>query len=71
MAPITLGIIAGLLIGKPIGITLASWLAVRAGVASLPLGVNWTELPDAGWLGGIGLTMSLFVAGLAFAGEGC
>jgi NhaA family Na+:H+ antiporter len=67
--PVTLGVILGLLIGKPIGITLASWLAVRSGIASLPAGVSWRQIHGAGWLGGIGFTMSLFVAGLAFADE--
>jgi NhaA family Na+:H+ antiporter len=67
--PITLGVILGLLIGKPIGITLASWLAVRNGLAALPAGVNWSHIHGAGWLGGIGFTMSLFVASLAFADE--
>ena len=65
--PITLGVIAGLLFGKPLGITLASWLAVRTGVARLPAGVTWGHIHGAGWLGGIGFTMSIFVAGLAFA----
>jgi NhaA family Na+:H+ antiporter len=67
--PITLGVILGLFIGKPIGITLASWLAVRTGLASLPAGVNWSHIHGAGWLGGIGFTMSLFVASLAFTDE--
>jgi NhaA family Na+:H+ antiporter len=67
--PITLGVAVGLLIGKPLGITLASWVAVRTGLASLPNGVSWTRLHGAGWLGGIGFTMSLFVAGLAFTDE--
>jgi NhaA family Na+:H+ antiporter len=56
----------GLALGKPLGITLASWLAVRAGAADLPTGVTWRHVHGAGWLGGIGFTMSLFVAGLAF-----
>jgi NhaA family Na+:H+ antiporter len=64
---IALGIILGLVVGKPLGITLASWLAVRARVADLPAGVSWRALHGAGWLGGIGFTMSLFIAGLAFA----
>ena len=67
--PITLGVILGLLIGKPVGITLASWLAVRSGAASLPAGVTMAHIHAAGWLGGIGFTMSLFVAGLAFTDE--
>ena len=67
--PVTLGVILGLLLGKPIGITLAAWLAVRTGAASLPTGVTWNQIHGAGWLGGIGFTMSLFVASLAFADE--
>jgi Na+:H+ antiporter, NhaA family len=63
---IALGVIAGLVVGKPIGITLASWLAVRAGIAALPSGIGWRTLGGAAMLGGIGFTMSLFIAGLAF-----
>lgn len=65
-SPVTLGAIMGLVIGKPVGIAGFSWLAVRAGVASLPSGVNWRMLAGAGVLGGIGFTMALFIAGLAF-----
>jgi NhaA family Na+:H+ antiporter len=64
--PVALGVILGLLLGKPIGIMLAAWLAVRTGAASLPTGVTWQHIHGAGWLGGIGFTMSLFIAGLAF-----
>ena len=64
--PITIGTILGLLVGKPLGITLFSWLAIRLGLAQLPTGVNWRLLHGAAWLGGIGFTMSLFIAGLAF-----
>jgi NhaA family Na+:H+ antiporter len=64
--PVTLGVIVGLVLGKPLGITLFSWLAVRSGVADLPTGVSWRALHAVSWLGGIGFTMSLFVAGLAF-----
>jgi NhaA family Na+:H+ antiporter len=64
---IALGIVLGLVVGKPLGITLASWLAVRSGLADLPAGVGWRALHGAAWLGGIGFTMSLFIAGLAFA----
>jgi NhaA family Na+:H+ antiporter len=60
---------AGLVAGKPLGITLAAWLAVRTGVAALPESVTWRHIHGAAWLGGIGFTMSLFVAGLAF-GDG-
>ena len=67
--PVALGVMAGLVAGKPLGITLSAWLAVRAGVAALPEGVTWRHVHGAAWLGGIGFTMSLFVAGLAF-GDG-
>ena len=65
-SPITLGVAAGLVLGKPVGITLAAWLAVRGGVAVLPLGTTWPMIHGAAWLGGIGFTVSLFVAALAF-----
>jgi Na+:H+ antiporter, NhaA family len=63
---IGLGVILGLVLGEPIGITLASWFAVRAGFASLPAGIGWRTLVGAAMLGGIGFTMSLFIAALAF-----
>jgi Na+:H+ antiporter, NhaA family len=63
---IGLGVVMGLVLGKPIGITLASWLAVRTGFASLPAGIGWRTLAGAAMLGGIGFTMSLFIAALAF-----
>lgn len=66
-SPVSLGIALGLLLGKPIGITLASFLAVRTGIADLPNGVAWRHIHGAGWLAGIGFTMSLFIAGLAFS----
>ena len=66
---IGLGVILGLVVGKPIGITLASWLAVRAGIASLPAGIGWRTLAGTALLGGIGFTMSLFIASLAFGGS--
>ena len=65
---VTLAVFLGLVIGKPLGITAASLAAVRARVAGLPQGVNWTALHGCGWLGGIGFTMSLFIATLAFEG---
>jgi Na+:H+ antiporter, NhaA family len=67
--PVTLGVILGLFFGKPIGILLASALVVRTGAASLPSGVTWQHVHGAAWLAGIGFTMSLFVAGLAFADQ--
>ena len=66
VSPVTLGVIAGLVLGKPIGITLAAWLAVRSGAAILPGGVSWRLVVGVSLLGGIGFTMSLFIAGLAF-----
>jgi len=68
--PITLGVVLGLVLGKPIGVTLASWLAVRWGLASLPENVSWKHIHGAGWLAGIGFTMSLFMTGLAFTDDG-
>jgi NhaA family Na+:H+ antiporter len=67
--PITLGIILGLVVGKQVGITLFSWIAVRLGLASLPRGVSWRHIYGVAWLGGIGFTMSLFISGLAFENE--
>ncbi|HEX8433152.1 MAG TPA: Na+/H+ antiporter NhaA [Longimicrobium sp.] len=64
--PVTLGVIVGLVLGKPIGITLFAWLSVKLGVASLPRGVSWRSIHAVSWLGGIGFTMSLFISALAF-----
>ena len=61
-----LGIVLGLVVGKLAGVTLATWLAVRSGIADLPAGVGWRHVVGAGALAGIGFTMSLFVANLAF-----
>ncbi len=66
--PIALGVLLGLVVGKPIGIALMSFVAVKLRVADLPEGVGWRQLIGAGMLGGIGFTMSLFVASLAFRG---
>ena len=63
---VTLGIVAGLVLGKFAGVSLFSWVAVRAGIARLPAGVGWRHLLGAAWLAGIGFTMSLFIAELAF-----
>jgi NhaA family Na+:H+ antiporter len=64
--PVALAVVAGLVLGKPIGIVGFSYLAVQTGLARRPTGVNWKHLTAAGCLGGIGFTMSLFIAGLAF-----
>jgi NhaA family Na+:H+ antiporter len=66
--PVTLGVVVGLVLGKPLGIMIFSWSAVRLGLAELPRGVTWRLVHGVAWLGGIGFTMSLFVAGLAFPG---
>ena len=63
---LTLGITIGLIAGKPIGIVGASYLAVRLGLTELPGGAQWRHILGISLLGGIGFTMSLFIAGLAF-----
>lgn len=63
---VSVAVALGLVIGKPVGVLLFSYLAVRFGVAVLPQGVTWPVLFGGGCLAGIGFTMSLFVAGLAF-----
>jgi NhaA family Na+:H+ antiporter len=63
---VTAGIIVGLVLGKPLGILLFSWIAVRLRLAALPSATSWGFLHGAAWLGGIGFTMSLFIATLAF-----
>jgi NhaA family Na+:H+ antiporter len=65
-SPIFLGIVGGLVLGKPLGITLFSWIAVKTGIAGMPFGVTWRQLFASSWLAGIGFTMSLFIANLAF-----
>ena len=64
--PVAIGIMLGLVVGKPVGISIASALAVRAGVADLPTGVTWAHVIGVSILAGIGFTMSLFIAGLAY-----
>ena len=69
-APLMLAIAAGLVIGKPLGLVLASWAAVRLGWATKPGEYSWRQLWGAGALAGIGFTMSLFIAGQAFPAAG-
>ena len=64
--PVSLGIIAGLFLGKQIGIFSFSWIAIKFGIAEKPEGVSWKKIYSAGILCGIGFTMSLFIANLAF-----
>ena len=66
--PITLGVLLGLVVGKQVGVTLFSWLAIRLGLAALPQGVTWWQFYGVSLLGGIGFTMSLFITELAFPG---
>jgi NhaA family Na+:H+ antiporter len=66
LTPVSLGVALGLLIGKPFGIVFVSWLASRCGLAQLPEGVSFRHLLGMGMLAGIGFTMSLFLADLAF-----
>jgi len=70
LAPLPLGIAAGLIVGKTVGIFGVSFLAVRLGLAPMPAGATWASLLGLSLLCGIGFTMSLFIAGLAFEGLG-
>jgi len=62
----SLGIIAGLILGKPVGILLCCWLAIRTGLCRLPGEIRWSHLAGLGLLAGIGFTMSIFITNLAF-----
>jgi NhaA family Na+:H+ antiporter len=64
-----LGIGAGLVLGKPLGIALACFIAVRLGVARMPEGTGWLQVIGVGAVAGIGFTVSLFIAGLSFPGS--
>ena len=64
--PVTLGVIVALVLGKQIGVFTFAWLAIRSGLATLPKGMTWRHLHGIAWLCGIGFTMSLFIANLAF-----
>ena len=63
---LTLGVLLGLVVGKQIGVFGFSWLAVRTGLADLPEGTTWRHVYGIGCLAGIGFTMSIFIANLAF-----
>ena len=67
VSPLGMGIIFGLLFGKPIGILLVSWLGVKFRICSLPHGSKWIHLLGVGFLGGIGFTMSIFISLLSFS----
>lgn len=68
-SPLSLGIAAGLLVGKPLGITLFSWLTIRLGYARLPAGVGFSQIVAVSVLCGIGFTMSIFITLLAFSDD--
>jgi NhaA family Na+:H+ antiporter len=67
--PISIGIILGLAVGKPLGILAMAWIAVKARFCRLPTGVTWSQVFGVGCLAGIGFTMSLFITDLAFDNE--
>jgi len=66
---VAIAVAIGLCVGKPVGIVLFSWIAVKLGLAKLPTGVSWPMLAAGGVLAGIGFTMALFIAGLALTDE--
>ncbi len=66
ISPVSLGIILGLVFGKPLGITLFSWIAVKSRLAELPANISWLQVFCASWLAGVGFTMALFIASAAF-----
>ena len=67
--PVSIAVAIGLSVGKPLGIVLLCWIAVKFGIARLPAGVNWRMMVGAGALAGIGFTMSLFITGLALPAD--
>jgi NhaA family Na+:H+ antiporter len=68
--PVTVGVVVGLVIGKPLGICAASFVATRLRLGRLPAGTSWAQLVGVAALAGIGFTVSLFVTGLAFDDPG-
>jgi NhaA family Na+:H+ antiporter len=66
---ILIGISLGLALGKPIGVMLISWILVKSGLGNLPKGLGWTHILIVGLTAGIGFTMAIFIAELAFAGQ--
>jgi len=65
----SVGIAAGLIAGKPLGVTLLCFVAVASGICRLPSDFKWSHMIGAGILGGIGFTMSIFITNLAFSGN--
>ena len=69
LSPECLGIFFGLVVGKPLGITLMLWICVKLGLCTMPQGTSWKMLLGVACLGGIGFTMSIFIDTLAFEGH--
>jgi NhaA family Na+:H+ antiporter len=69
LSMVSIGVVLGLVLGKAIGITIFTWIAVRLRLADLPRNVSLRQIFSASWLAGIGFTMSLFIAGNAFRGN--
>jgi NhaA family Na+:H+ antiporter len=67
--PIATAVFFGLTLGKPVGVISFSWLAVRSGIALRPPSIDWSMVAGGGLLAGIGFTMALFIAGLAFGDD--
>ena len=67
--PVSMAVMVGLIVGKPLGIVLASWLAVKLVLKQLPEGLSWSSLLGAGCLAGIGFTMAIFIAELALEAD--
>ena len=65
-SPISVGVVLGLVVGKLVGITGFSWIAARSGIGTLPQGASWGQIIAVAAIAGIGFTVSLFIAGLAF-----
>jgi NhaA family Na+:H+ antiporter len=68
-SPVSHAVAAGLVLGKPVGVVVFGFLAVKLGIARLPDRVGWGAMTGAGLLAGIGFTMAIFIAGLALSGE--
>jgi NhaA family Na+:H+ antiporter len=68
-SPVSQGVFLGLLLGKPVGIFLVTWLAVRLGICEMPRGATWPQVLGIGMLGGIGFTVALLITDLGFERE--
>jgi Na+:H+ antiporter, NhaA family len=66
LEPVAVGVILGLLVGKPLGISLGAWLAVRVGVATRPVDLAWPQIIGAGFVCGVGFTMAFLIANVVF-----